>query len=91
MDFSSNIPIYAHFSIDDSNSIFEDLTKNNETYRSIFDCEILSFLKKLHDTFGITVSFYLFYSWDTTDTNRFNLSESTGAFKEEFEKNSNWY
>ena len=35
------------------------------------------------------MSFYVFYSWDTTK-NGFDLSKATGKYKEEFENNSDW-
>lgn len=80
---------YLHFSVDDSNSIFEDLTKNAENYKSIFDQPKLKFIKKLHDKYGITCSFYVYFSWDT-ETDNFSLSDATERFKEEFTKNADW-
>lgn len=80
---------YLHFSVDDSNSIFEDLTLNAERYDSIFDQPQLKFIKKLHDKYGIVISFYVYYSWDV-ENNRFLLSDATDQFKEEFTANANW-
>lgn len=78
-----------HFSVDDSNSIFEDLTLNAEKYDSIFDQPQLRFVKKLNDKYDIAISFYVYYSWDVSD-NRFSLSDATDQFKEEFTENANW-
>lgn len=52
---------YCHLSVDDCNTLLEDLTKNEETYKSIFDQRHLGFLKKLHDDYGIVVSLYFFF------------------------------
>lgn len=46
-------------------------------------------MKKLHDQYGIVVSFYVFYSWNVED-GRFNLAEATDRFQEEFSANSDW-
>ncbi len=85
--FEASDTKYCHFSIDDSIDVFEDLTENE--YSSIFEQPILLFFKQLHDKYDITVSFYVFYSWDISK-NRFNLSQSTDKFKDEFENNSSW-
>lgn len=87
--FDSTNTKYCHFSIDDSISIFEDLTKNKNSYDSIFDQPIISFFKQLHEDYGIVVSFYVFYSWDLNQ-NGFDLSKSTDKYVREFEDNSDW-
>lgn len=84
---SSNMGGYLHFSIDDSNSVFEDL--NSTQYSSIFEQPKLGFLKKLHDQYGVVVSFYTYYSWDV-EKNEFDLSMMTDRYHEEFSKNSDW-
>lgn len=81
---------YLHFSVDDSNSIFEDLTKNKDNYTSIFDNKTLRFVKTLHDKYGAVFSFYCFYGWDVADGNQFSLADATDAFRDEFSKESNW-
>lgn len=87
--FDTEKTLYCHFSVDDSISIFEDLTNNEYNYKSIFEQPILGFMKKMHDQYGIKVSFYVFYSWDTTKE-IFCLSDATSKFINEFEKNSDW-
>lgn len=74
-----------HLSIDDSISIFIDLTKNADKYNSIFDNNILHFFRELHNEYGAVFSFYCFY-----ETDGFNLSQCTDKFAEEFSENSNW-
>ena len=68
---------YIHFSIDDSNSIFEDLTKNEDKYKTVFDQPYLKFVKGLHDKYGAVFSFYLFYSWDVSNQKRFRICDCT--------------
>lgn len=74
-----------HISIDDTIELFQDLTKNEESYTSIFDNYELKYCKKLHDEYGMEFSFYCFYK--TTD---FTLASATTKFKNEFEENSSW-
>ena len=79
-------PNFMHISSDDCIEIFNDLTANVGTYTSIFDNSILSFLKSMHDTYGMVFSFYCYYS----NSNGFDLSMATDAFKNEFKANSSW-
>lgn len=79
----------VNFSIDDGICIFEDLTKNANKYKSIFDNKDLKYLKKMHKKYNLVVSFYLFYSLDV-DKDGFNLGKMTDKYKEEFMQNSNW-
>lgn len=78
-----------HFSVDDTIDLFHDLTVNETVYDSIFDQPDLAFFKQLHDQYGISVTFYCFYSWDT-ESNTFNLSDATDAFASEFTENADW-
>lgn len=87
--FNFNNTCYCHFSIDDSISIFEDLTNNENIYDSIFDSPNLGFVKELHDQYDIKISFYVYYSWNMTNSS-FDLSKATGKFLEEFNCNSDW-
>lgn len=80
---------YMHFSVDDSNSIFEDLTKNRRHYQSIFDQPLLGFFKQLHERYGVVVSFYVFYEWYPED-GYFKLSETTDRYAQEFSANADW-
>ena len=80
---------YIHFSVDDSNSIFEDITAHSDTYKSIFDNPQLQFIKSLHEKYGIVVSFYVFYSWNVEDGN-FALSDCTERYRDELIANTDW-
>lgn len=86
---ASNTGGYLHFSVDDSNSIFEDLTVNADQYDSAFDQPLLKFVKNLHDKYGIAISFYVYYSWDVANE-RFALSNATDQFRDEFAENADW-
>ncbi|WP_299438369.1 hypothetical protein [uncultured Aquimarina sp.] len=80
-----NVPTaqYAHFSVDDVISALQDVS--NENYESIFDHPFFSVWKGLHDNYGATVTFNLFYS-----KQGFDLSQMTEKFKAQFMENSYW-
>ena len=73
----------AHFSVDDTIWVFEDLKK--QAAKSIFEQHVLSFFYKLHKKYGITVSFYCFEEFSGI-----HLSEMLSQYKAEFEENSAW-
>lgn len=72
-----------HYSIDDTILVFKQLTE--QLPKSIFELDMFSFLKKLHDKYGIVVSCYCFFK-----TEDFTLAACTRLYKEEFEANSSW-
>jgi len=74
-----------HLSIDDTISLFSDLTANSGLYASIFDQATLAFFKHLHDVYGAVISCYVF----NTD-GKFTLSDTPGIFRKEFMKNKDW-
>ena len=82
----------------DDNIIFlQDITKNKDVYKSIFDNPYLAIYKKAHDLYGAKVHLNLFYEFHPTpnrfsDESReyFNLSMMTDKFKDEFRANSDW-
>lgn len=76
---------YAHFSMDDTIKIFKDLYRNENKYNSIFENDTLSYLKELHDTYGMVVSCYCWY-----EDNKFDLSMVPDKYRDEFKSNSNW-
>lgn len=63
--------------------MFKDLTDTN--YKSIFQNNILSWVKSLHDEYGVIVTFYTMYESDD-----FNLSQCPGKYKNKFIAKSNW-
>lgn len=76
---------YFHFSVDDTIMLFQDLTQKQMIYNSIFDNQTLHFIKKIHDKYGLVVTFYCYYKNDN-----FDLSQATSNFAEEFKENSDW-
>ena len=46
----------AHISIDDVSHVFSDLSRNADSYESIFQNSLLSHLKEMHDTYGLKVT-----------------------------------
>lgn len=79
-----------HFSVDDVNGIFEDLTKNKDKYKNAFEQPYLKFIKKLHDKYGAVFSLYLFYSWDIDNKSCFKISDTTNKFVKDFKENAYW-
>lgn len=78
---------FMHVSLDDFILAFEDITKNESKYKSIFDNDTFSYLKDLHDKYGAVISCYSYYENDDAS---FNLSKCTNKFAKEFEENSDW-
>ena len=74
-----------HISIDDTILVFEDITKNEAQYDTVFDNYTLGYLKRLHDEYGAIFSMYCWYENDD-----FDLSMCTNKFRKEFEDNSDW-
>jgi len=74
---------YFHFSIDDTIDVFDDISRSN--YASIFQNETLSWLKELHDTYGVKVSCFVMF-----EKENFSLSECPDSYISEFEENSDW-
>ena len=83
--FTGGKKAYIHFSVDDTVMIFDDLTKNEKEYVSIFENEILSSCKKLHDKYNAVFSFYCFY-----DFMDICLKQATDKYAEQFTANSDW-
>ena len=82
-------------SSDDNILFLQDLTKNKDTYKSIFENPYLAVYKKAHDLYGAKVHLNLFYEFIpnehfTQHTEYFNLTMMTDKFKDEFIANSDW-
>lgn len=94
--FRLNDPVGKfRLSSDDNILCLQDITKNKDTYTSIFDNAYLAVYKKAHDLYGAKVHLNLFYEFIPTDdfkehTEYFNLTMMTDKFKDEFEANSDW-
>lgn len=72
-----------HFSVDDVIVSFKQLTETNPI--SIFEIPMFSYLKKMHEKYGVVVSCYCFYTCGD-----FTLSNATRQYRQEFENNSSW-
>lgn len=72
-------------SIDDNIWFLRDITKNSNTYKSIFENPYLKAYKDVHDKYGTKFHFNLFYQ-----TEGFNLSQMTEKFKSEWQANADW-
>ena len=75
----------AHLSIDDTISVFRDLTINKEKYFSLFDNELFQELQRLHTKYGASFSLYCYYEDDD-----FNLSMVPAQYHDEFKENEDW-
>lgn len=72
-----------HYSVDDVFESFVNLSNND--YDSIFEEEHFSFLKKLHDEYGISVSGYVFF-----ENGEYDLTDIPDDYALEFQENSDW-
>lgn len=78
--------LYCRFTVDDNIRFLEDLTLN-KSYTSVFDNEYLAMYRRLHEKYGLKVTFNLFYSYFESS---FSLDNVTDRFKDEWKKNSDW-
>lgn len=74
---------FVHYSIDDVILVFYDLTTKHP--KSIFDIEMFSFFRKLHQRYGLVLSCYCFFARDS-----FSLEKCVHSYKQEFEENASW-
>lgn len=84
-------------SSDDNILFLQDITKNQDVYKSIFENPYLAMYKKAHDLYGAKVHLNLFYEFPGDHKNfsgeereDFNLSMMTDKFKDEFRANADW-
>ncbi len=84
-------------SSDDNILFLQDITKNKDVYKSIFENPYLAIYKKAHDLYGAKVHLNLFYAFPSDHKNfadksrgDFDLSMMTDKFKDEFIANSDW-
>ncbi|MHC1732029.1 MAG: hypothetical protein AB9888_08390 [Bacteroidales bacterium] len=73
----------AHFSVDDTIWLFENLEHFH--YTSAFEQPVLGFFREMHQKYGSAVSFYCFGNFQGL-----RLLDMTDAFQGEFEANSDW-
>ena len=80
---------YAYCYIDDVIWVFRDLTRQRP--KSMFCHPFLDLLKDLHEKYSLKVQLNLFYRTDNYYGNDdFCLTETTDAYKSEWEKASDW-
>ena len=81
-------------SLDDNIWALADLSKNKDSYTSIFDNPYFGVYKRVHERYGAKVRMNLFYEIDNPCGlemyGPFNLSMMTDRYKEEFIANSDW-
>ncbi len=84
-------------SVDDNILFLANLTKNKDTYRSIFEDPYLAVYKEAHDKYGMPVQLNLFYEFkpeeslfSSPERKYFSLSMMTDKFREEFRENADW-
>lgn len=79
----------AYFYIDDVIWLMRDLTR--QMPKSLFDNSFMKMLKNAHEKYGLKVQLNLFFRTDFYYGNdEFSLKEMTSAYKNEWEKNSDW-
>ena len=95
--FSTRVTGKYRISSDDNILFLYDITKNKDTYASIFENPYLAVYKKAHDLYGAKVHLNLFYAFDREAAKRFSLdrpdfdlSMMTDKFKAEWEANADW-
>lgn len=86
--------------VDDTIYSLENITKNQDTFTSIFDDEILATYKEIHDKYGTVFNLSLFTRIDANVAHGqplmpgyevgWTLDRMTDKFKDEFERNSHW-
>lgn len=80
---------YYHISFDDVILCLQDITTNASTYNSIFENDLFGWCKEMHDLFGATFSFYVFYANDVSNPT-WTLEDCTNKFASEFSANADW-
>lgn len=75
-------------SIDDGIWFLQDIAKNQDTYKSIFDNDYLALFKKLHDEYGAKFHFNIYYT--CPERGGFSLPELSDKFKTEWQDVNDW-
>lgn len=76
------------FSLDDNIWFLQNIAKNKDTYKSIFEDPYLTLLKTMHDRYG--TKFHLNIYYECPEHGGFNLTQMPDKFKDEWIQNSNW-
>lgn len=81
-----NITGKYRLSLDDNIWFLEDIARNANNYKSIFENPYLGFYKKIHEEFGTKLHINIYYQ--TADG--FDISQMPVKYKEEWKNNSDW-
>jgi hypothetical protein len=73
--------------VDDVIFTLEDIAKNCDSYKSLFDSPYLAMFKELHETYDIKAHMHIYYQ---NADGSFNLSMFPDKYKEEFKANASW-
>ena len=76
------------FSLDDNIWCFQNIAKNANIYKSIFEDPYLKLLKTMNDRYG--TKFHLNIYYECPEFGGFNLTEMPDKFKPEWRDNSDW-
>lgn len=94
--YTTQITVYylknAHkkyrFSLDDNIWFLQNIAKNQDTFKSIFEDPYLTLLKTMHDRYKTKFHVNIYY--ECPEHGGFNLTQMPDKFKAEWIKNSNW-
>ena len=75
-------------SVDDNIWFLQDIAKNADTYKSIFDNPYLAVYKNVHDTYGTKVHFNIYM--ECPEFGGFNLTQMPDKYKREWQANASW-
>lgn len=76
------------FSLDDNIWFFQNIAKNKDIYKSIFEDPYLKLLKTMNDRYG--TKFHLNIYYECPEFGGFNLTQMPDKFKPEWKYNSDW-
>ena len=76
------------FSLDDNIWFLQNLAKNQNVYKSMFEDPWLTLLKTMHDRYGTKFHVNIYY--ECPEFGGFNLTMLSDKFKDEWKYNSDW-
>ncbi len=76
------------FSLDDNIWFLQNLAKNQNVYKSMFEDPYLTLLKTMHDKYGTKFHVNIYY--ECPEFGGFNLTEMPDKYKSEWKANSDW-
>lgn len=76
------------FSLDDNIWFLQNIAKNQNVYKSIFEDPYLTMLKTMHDRHGTKFHVNIYY--ECPEHGGFNLTQMPDKYKEEWKANSDW-